>query len=113
MSTPLERLRGVFPAPKEEGLSATARVLNLPSGVTKELASQAIEQLDLDPIIRDIGFIVAREIANELEAMALRPADYVDLPDMPQMVAGMVASELAAAPEVFVKALIEQLKLRG
>jgi len=113
MTRPLEDLVAVFGTPKEEGLTTTSRVLNLPSGVTKELASQAIEQMDLEPILRDIGIITAREIANALEAMALRPADYVDLPDMPQMVAALVAGELASAPDEFTKALTDQLKLRG
>ena len=91
----------------------TAQVLTLPSGVTKELAQQAIETVDLDPVLRDIGIIVAREIANELDAMALRPADYVGLPDMPQMVAARLAGELAAAPQVFVQALLQSLQSRG
>ncbi len=110
---PLEDLKSVFGEPKEEGYTTTAKVLTLPSGVTKDLAAQAIEQLDLSPIMRDFGSVVAREIANELQAMALRPADYVDLPDMPQMVAARVAAELSTAPPEFVQTLMEQLKLRG
>jgi hypothetical protein len=113
MSSPLEYLRAVFPAPKEENLTATAQVMNLPSGVTRELASQAIDQIDLDLILRDLGALVAREIANELDAMALRPADYAHLPDLPQLMARKVAKALSAVPEVFAAALIEQLKLRG
>lgn len=113
MPTPLEQLRAVFPAPKEEGFTSTATVMNLPSGVTRDLAAQAIDYIDLDPILRDLGGLVAREIANELETMALRPADYVDLPDLPKIMATKVARSLSATPEVFVRALIEQLKLRG
>lgn len=112
MTRSLDDLRAAL-GTTTEGIGATGRVLTLPSGVTKELAAQTIEQLDLQPILRDIGIIVAREIANELESMALRPADYVDLPDMPQMVAAMVAGELASAPDSFVKALTDQLRLRG
>lgn len=108
-----EELAAILGTPTNEGYTTTSKVLTLPSGVTKELATQAIEQLDLTQVLKDIGAIVAREIANELEAMNLRPADYVALPDMPQMVASMVAGELASAPEEFVQALIEQLKLRG
>jgi hypothetical protein len=113
MTTVREDLAAILGTPLDEGYTTSAKVLTMPSGVTKELATQAIEQLDLTQVLKDIGVIVAREIANELEAMNLRPADYVALPDMPQMVASMVAGELASAPEEFVQALIEQLKLRG
>jgi hypothetical protein len=113
MPTPLEQLRAVFPASKQEGLTDTAAVMNLPSGVTRELAAQAIDQIDLNRIFRDLGALVAREIADELDAMALRPADYVDLPDLPKLMAGKVSKALASVPETFVVALIEQLKLRG
>lgn len=109
----VEDLQTVFGEPQAEGYTTTSKVLVLPAGVTKDLATQAIEQLDVGPILRDIGIIVAREIADELQAMALRPADYVDLPDMPQMVAARIGSELAAAPPEFIQALIGQLKLRG
>jgi hypothetical protein len=97
----------------KETWMATGTVLTMPSGVTKELAANAIEALDLEPIMRDIGIIVAREIADVLQTMALRPADYVILPDMPQMVAARIGAELSQAPNPFVRALIEQLKLRG
>lgn len=108
----LDQLRKVFP-PVVEGSTNAAQLAVLPSQVTMQLAAQAIESLDLTVVLRDIGTIVAREIADTLETMSLRPADYVTLPDLPQMVAAMVAGELAAAPPEFANALIEQLKLRG
>jgi hypothetical protein len=113
MTSAVEDLRVVFGEPQEEGYTTTAKIMILPAGVTKDLAAQAIEQIDLSPIMRDIGVIVAREISNELQAMALRPADYTDLPDMPQMVASRIAGELAAAPLEFVQALIEHIRIRG
>ena len=113
MKSAVEDLKAVFGEPQEEGYTTTAKVLTLPAGVTRDLASQAIEQLDLSVIMRDIAAVVAREIATELQTMALRPADYTDLPDMPQMVAARVAGELAAAPPEFVQTLIEHIKLRG
>lgn len=113
MTAAVEDLKTVFGDLQHEGFTTTSKVLTLPSGVTKDLATQAIEQLDTGPILRDIGVIVAREIADELQAMALRPADYIDLPDMPQLVAARIGSELAAAPPEFIQALLENLKLRG
>jgi hypothetical protein len=113
VNSAVEDLRLVFGDPQVEGYTTTGKVMILPSGVTKDLASQAIEQIDLSIVMRDIGMILAREIANELERMALRPADYVDLPDMPQMVAARVAGELAAAPPEFLVALLDHIRLRG
>lgn len=113
MSSAIEDLKSVFGDPTTEGLTTTSKVLILPSGVTKDLASQAIEQLDLGIVMRDIGIIMAREIADELIRMALRPADYIDLPEMPQMVAARVGAELSLAPPEFLEALIEGLKARG
>lgn len=108
-----KELEAIFGAMTETYSSDTARALSMPGGVTKEIAAQAVENLDLAPILRDIGLIVARQIATDLEAMALRPADYVDLPDMPQMVAARLGAELSTAPTDFVAALLEQLKSRG
>lgn len=91
----------------------TGKVLVMPSGVTRDLAAQAIADIDTSPIMRDIGVIVARQIATELQQMALRPADYASLPDLPQMVAARLGAELATAPDVFVASLLEQLRLKG
>lgn len=97
----------------KETWMTTGQILILPSGVTRELAANAIDALDLEPIFRDIGGIVAREIADVLQTMNLRPADYGDLPDMPQMVAARLGAEISTAPPAFIRSLLEQLKLRG
>lgn len=112
MNKALEELRRVLDD-KHENLNSTAKVLTLPSGVTREVASQAIEALNLAPVLRDVGLMLAREISDELERMALRPADYADLPDMPQLVAARLGAELSKAPTEFVEALLEQMRLRG
>ncbi len=115
MTKALDDLRGVFVSPgsKNEGLTTTSKVLLIPDGISKDLASKAIQSLDLKPIMRDFGIIVAREIANELDAMALRPADFVDLPDLAKTIAKRLAAELAESPEEFAVALSDTLKMRG
>jgi hypothetical protein len=109
----VDDLKSVFEVPKTEGYTTTGKVMILPSGVTKDVAAQAIEQIDLEPILRDIGIIVAREIADELQRMGLRPADYVDLPDMGHMVAARVGSEVSLCPPPFLAALMSHLRMRG
>lgn len=84
-----------------------------PSSLSQEVASQAIQNINLSPVLRDIGMIVGREVSMALESMSLRPADYLDLPDMPKLLASRVGAELSKAPAEFVKALIEQMALRG
>ena len=104
----LKEVFGTEP-PKEESIA----VLNKPSALAREMASQAIQSTDLSTVLRDVGFIMARQISDELERMALKPGDYLDLPDMPQMVAARLGAEISKAPAQFVQALIEQMALRG
>lgn len=110
----LKLLHGVFgaPAPKQESAN-TANVLVIPSGIQKDLATKAIESIDLGPIFRDLGVIVAREIATALEQMALRPADYTELPDLAHHISKRLAEHLQKTPEEFLVSLIETLKMKG
>lgn len=113
MSLTLDELKKIFGEPTSEGFVSTGRVLTLPSAVSGEIANQVIATMDLTQILKDIGAVVAQQLATDLEAMALRPADYALLPDMPQMLAQRVAKELAKAPTEFTAALVDRLKLRG
>lgn len=111
MSKAIEELKAIFDV--EESFVSTGVAQNSPTELTREIASQLIQKIDLSVVLRDIGIIVAREISSELEKVSLRAADYADLPDMPQMVAARLGSELSVAPNDFVNALLEQIKLRG
>jgi hypothetical protein len=106
-------LDSIFGAPHTEAFASTSQALNSPSEVSKELALQAIESMDLSQIMKDLGALVAGQIAIDLSAMSLKAADYANMPDMPQMVADRLGKEIQKAPTQFVAALIENLKLRG
>lgn len=93
--------------------STTGPVLMLPSTVTKDQASHAVGEMNLDSVMHDIGAIVARHISDELSKLSLRPADYATLPDLDKVIAIKVAKELQQVPEPFSKALLEYMKLRG
>ena len=112
MST-LDDLRKILQEPLGEAYVSTGRVLTLPSGVTTEVAAQTIASMDLTQILKDIGSVAAMQIAQDLEAMALRPADYALLPNLAEMVAQRIAKELAKVPTEFTSALVERMKLRG
>lgn len=109
----IKDLQQVFGQPAEEAITNTARVMTMPSSISRDLAAKSIEYLDTSKIFRDLGFLAARELSDSLEAMALRPADYADLPDLVQHIASKLSKELSKVPEEFSKALIEQLRLRG
>jgi hypothetical protein len=96
-----------------ESKTTTGNVLTLPSTVSKDQASHAVGEMDLDAIMHDIGAITARHIADELGKLALRAADYANLPDLDRIIAIKLAKELEHVPESFAKALIEFMKLRG
>lgn len=97
----------------DEVKTTTSRVLTAPSGITNGLVTDMLGEFELKPIMRDLGFIVAREIADQIEAMALRPADYAQLPDLAITVAQRLMHALALDDETFATSLVDNLKMRG
>ena len=91
----------------------TAQVLNQPSGLSKEQAATLIKAIQTPKIIRDLAASAAGEIAIEIQAHAMRPADFATLPDLASMVAEKIKADLSSKPDIFEKALIEFLKLKG
>jgi len=90
----------------------TGEVYVSPSGIDREIAGNAVKQLDMSAVFRDFGAVAARELANALERYALRAADYKDEPDIPAQVAKMLAAELPKS-EAFVRAFRTHLETRG
>jgi hypothetical protein len=92
--------------------SNTADVLSRPSQMDYELATKAIEQVDLDVICRDLGAVTAREYANVLDNYALKPSDYAAMDALHEKLAGKLVQHLKSS-ESFVRAFQAQLKMRG
>jgi len=102
--------------PQTEGavaVTTTAKVMTMPSSATMAMAQRVVEDLPLRPIMRDLGVVCSRVIGDELEARALRPADYADLEELPRELCTLLAKTIAQVPEEFVFALVEHLKMRG
>jgi len=93
--------------------TTAARVMTSPSSVTKELVNKIAKEFPLEGVMRDFGLVVARELANFIEAHALRPADYADLPDLGEALSERLMQELGKNPDTFTQALAAQLRLRG
>lgn len=92
---------------------ASGRVMTTPSGLTIDLVKDILDKFDLAQIMKDLGLVVAREIADKIESVALRPADYADLPDLSAIVSQRLMHELAKDNETFANSLISNLRNRG
>jgi hypothetical protein len=105
----LTQLESVFGEGVVTGLSMIR-----PSPISKEQAAQAVKDFQLGPVLRDLGIVCAREIANELEGMGLRPADYLGMSDLVPTVIARLADALSGSPsEVFQHSFLATLRLRG
>jgi hypothetical protein len=89
----------------------TAQVLTMPSERDREIAMTYLRELQVEPIVRDLAIIAAREVANVLEANGLRAADYADTTDMPQQVAAAVKKKIGS--EYFDAIFRDHLRNRG
>lgn len=113
---PLSILRKTFGFPTREPVEeggTTAVVLVTPSSVTKAQAVDAAKRFELRGVLRDIGAVSARALADELEASGLRPADYAGFEEVSKIVQERVVRELLGKPEEFTKVLNEFLRMRG
>ena len=89
----------------------TAQVLTMPSDRDRDIAMSHLKELQVDPIVRDLAIIAAREVANLLESKGLRAADYADTTDMPQVVAAAVRKKIGS--EYFEAVFRDHLRNRG
>lgn len=92
---------------------ASGTVMIAPSGITIDLVTELLNTFELQPIMKDLGLIAARVLADKIEAMTLRPADYADLPDLATLLSQRLMHELAKDDETFANSLISNLRLRG
>jgi hypothetical protein len=112
MSTTVNELREMLGLPPLTE-APTGLAMTMPSPVSIEIATNVADNFDIETVVRDLGAIVAREFANELQRMALRPADYATIPDLTNILAIRVASYLMQLPDVFDLAFLQALRNRG
>ena len=92
----------------------TAQVLTSPSDDDRDDVTSTLKDLSLKTIIRDLAVISANSVADDLHAMALRPADYADMKDLPEKMALMLTKALSGADrEYFAEMFRQQLRTRG
>ena len=90
----------------------TGAIMIRPSTLSLDIARQAVKEMMLDGVYRDLGAVAANALADELEARSLRPADYADLPELPKVVAKRIVGYLLRSDE-FARSLSENLAARG
>lgn len=108
-----EELARAFGLVLKEGPVSTGVVLTTPSTVQKELAIHAAKECAFRNVQRDLGAVVAREIANEMQAANLRPADYADIVEISTIAQERLVAQLLKDPTEFVRSVAEHLRMRG
>lgn len=93
--------------------TTTGFVMVQPSSISHELVLKVVKEFPLDTIMKDLGVVVARELANYIEAMAMRPADYAEVEDLGTVVGDRIMQALGKDSQIFTDALRAQLRVRG
>jgi hypothetical protein len=107
-----QQLEDVFGTGAQTAPGGTGAILIRPSKLSMDLAAQVVREMPMDGLFQDLGAAVARVLADELEKRGLRPADYANLPDLPQVAAKRVVGYLLRSEE-FVGAFTRNLTSRG
>lgn len=106
------QLMEVFGDPTNVAPAGTGAVLTRPSKLDQEFAIQIVQALELDTVFRDLGAVVARELADEMESQGMKPSDYRFAEGLGQSLAKKIAKNIAKS-EVFETALRLHLGMRG
>ena len=109
--TAVDELASVFGL--SEGPIPTGVVMNTPSSITRQQAVQLAKDCRIQPIVRDLGALAAREMANEMTAANLRPADFAEHDEIGTILRDRIVKQLLGKPDEFFRALGEHLRARG
>ena len=93
----------------------TAEVLTSPSTADRSEVLQAVKSIDPDPIVRDLTTLVVDTVADTLHSMALRPADYADMKELPSIVLALITKTLSSdeGRKMFEESFQTKLRSRG
>jgi hypothetical protein len=93
----------------------TAEVLTSPSDEDRKEVLDTVKLIDLDPIVRDLTTLVVNAVANTMHAMALRPADYADMKELPSSMLALITKALGTSEgkQLFADSFQDKLKSRG
>lgn len=96
-----------------EGPISTGVVLTTPDAMSQREALAAAEGVKLNGVLRDMGTLAGRALADELEVEQLRPADYSEWHELSVRVRERLVQRLARGCREFDEALAMALRGRG
>jgi hypothetical protein len=108
----VQQLEDVFGGGGQISPGGTGAVLVRPSQLSLDIAEQVVEEMPLKEVCWDIGAVVARIVADNLEAQRLRAADYADTPDLSKVMARRIVDKLMKS-EAYSQSFSEHLAKRG
>jgi hypothetical protein len=91
----------------------TSLTLLAPTTMTVESAKKVIQDMDMDPIVKDLAAIMAREISTTLLQANLRPATYAHMQELPVLMQKKLQAALKEAQDVFAENLAKHIRLHG
>jgi hypothetical protein len=97
----------------EATVASTASTLLIPSVLSKEMAAGLVDELSVEPVLKNIAIALAKVVGDHLTVSALRPADFQDLRELPDSLIERIIEELAKKPETFFQAFRDALKNQG
>lgn len=108
----IDDLKVIF-GDQTEAVTNTATVTNSPSSLSREQVKEIADKIPLGPIFQQLGVFVANVVADRLQARSLRPADYAELPELPESLLERMKETSDDAKTVFAKSFVDALKARG
>ena len=95
------------------GEATTQQVLTTPTEMDGKRAEVLIEAMPIDLLLRDLGIVAARQVAEVISMAGLRPADFAGIPDIPQALVAKLVEALVMGDDRFFGAFAAQLAARG
>ena len=91
----------------------TSLTMIAPSTLTVESATKVLEEMDMEPLIKDLATILAREMAKVLLQANMRPATYSHMKKIYPMMIERIKKTLDEQQEEFSQITASHLGLHG
>lgn len=92
-------------------VAPSSRVLTTPSSDLQERVALLAKSFPLDEVMEDLGGVLARQFATEIESYGLRPSDFSHL-DLASVIASRVAAKIGKSKR-FATGFQVQIQRRG
>ncbi len=107
-----DELTEIFGDPTNVAPTGTGAVLTTPSGLSLDLVAQVAREMPMDEVLYQVGKLLARQLADELERQGLKASDYAAVPELPHIVAKRITARIHSSAQ-FARGVVEGLMQRG